>query len=345
MNVLNSVEYKKNLHKAISSIDLSKLKDKSILITGGLGLICSSIVDFLIIANTEQKLRVKIYVAARNKNAFEDRYGNYQDIYFVQYDAMKPIEWDFHLDYIIHGAGSASPELYTKEPVETVLSNFLGIYNILEYSKINKITRVLYISSSEVYGSKDTEDAFVEGQYGIVNIDNIRSSYPIAKRSSEMLCKSYSSEYNVDTVIVRPGHVFGPTASRKDKRISSEFAYKAAEGKELEMKSSGLQKRSYCYSIDATLQVLYALLYGANGEAYNIGSDDVTTIFEMASIYAKAGSVILKSTEPTKEELTAFNPMNNSSLNNSKIKELGYREVFSAEEGFMNTVKILKEMI
>lgn len=45
-----------------------------------------------------------------------------------------------------------------------------------------------------------------------------------------MICKAYTSEYEVDTVIVRPGHIFGPSAKKDDKRISSDFAFKAAMG-------------------------------------------------------------------------------------------------------------------
>lgn len=59
------------------------------------------------------------------------------------------------------------------------------------------------------------------------------------------------------------------------------------------MKSSGLQKRSYCYSVDCAIQILTALLKGEKGQAYNIGHDEITTIRQMAKIYAEAGNVKL----------------------------------------------------
>ena len=195
-----------------------------------------------------------------------------------------------------------------------------------------------------MYGKKTTESPFKEGHYGVIDINNIRSSYAIAKKAAEMLCKAYSCEYGVETVIVRPGHIYGPAARITDKRISSEFAFKAAKGNKLEMKSSGMQKRSYCYSIDCAVQILIALLKGENGQAYNIGNDQVTTIREMAEIYAQAGEVELTMIEPTKKELSTFNPMNNSSLDNMKIKELGYKDTFSVTEGLMHTVQIIKDM-
>lgn len=343
MTVLDSKLYNADLKKAVSRLDLSKMKDKSILITGGLGLICSSIVDLLIVANRVKNLNVRIYLAARNKQRFDDKYQQYQDICFVEYDALETVNFNFDIDYIVCGAGVASPNKYVSEPVETMLSNLTGVRNILEYARHNNAKRVVYISSSEIYGRKQTDEQFAEGVYGFIDLDSVRSSYAVAKQASELLCKSFTSEYGVDTVIVRPGHVFGPTASKMDKRISSDFAYKAAMGLSLEMKSSGLQKRSYCYTIDAAAAILIVLLKGYSGEAYNICTEEILTIREMAEIYAQTGHVSLSYVEPTEKEIKAFNPMNNSSLSFNKLKSLGFRQSFSTKEGLEHTVKILKE--
>ena len=339
MKLLESSQYRDDLKKAIKSLDLSKLDGMNIFITGGLGLICSTIVDILIAYG-----KTTIYVGARNKQQFQERFGGYDSVKFIQYDALNDLKLSITPDYIIHGAGLASPELYTSMPVETVLSNIDGVHSLLEFTKNNNVRRILYISSSEVYGNKTTEGPFVEGTYGEVDIDNIRSSYIIAKRASEMLCKAYTSEYGLETIIVRPGHIYGPSARKNDKRISSDFAYKAANGEKIEMKSTGLQKRSYCYSVDCAVQILIALIKGKSGEAYNVGHDDVTTIREMAQLYAKAGNIELIIKKPTEAEQKAFNPMNNSSLDNNKLKKLGYKDIFSTEDGLKHTVKILKEI-
>lgn len=339
MRLLDSSLYRDDLNKVVRNIALDELQEKTVFITGGLGLICSAVVDVLLASGD-----IKIYLGARNEQQFQERFSGFENVKFIKYDALSKLDLGFVPDYIIHGAGLASPDLYTSMPVETVLSNFDGVHSLLEFAKNHNVKRLLYISSSEVYGNKDTDAPFTEGQYGVIDIDNIRSSYAIAKRASEMMCKAYSSEYGVETVIVRPGHIYGPSSKTSDKRISSDFAFKAAKGEKLEMKSSGLQKRSYCYSLDCATQILTVLLKGQSGCAYNIGHDEITTIREMASIMAKAGNSELVVAEPTDEELKAFNPMNNSSLNNSKVKELGYKDLFGIEEGITHTVKILKEI-
>lgn len=340
-DILENKIYISDLQRVLNSIDLSKLQNEEIVITGGLGLIGSTIVDLLYISGIPSK----IYVPALRKEQFDNRYGKYKKIVFIPYNALEPFEMNITPAYIIHGAGLASPDLYTQKPVETVLSNFNGVLGWLKFAEQHDVKRILYISSSEVYGNKETNDPFKEGIYGKIEIDSIRSSYSIAKRAAEMICKSYTEEYGVDTVIVRPGHIYGPTASIKDRRISSDFAFKAARGEKLEIKSSGMQKRSYCYSIDSAVQILTVLLKGESGQAYNIGHDEITSIRRMAEILAKAGNVDLRVAEPTEEEKKAFNPMSNSALDNCKVKKLGYRDSFSVKEGLTHTVEILKEII
>lgn len=343
-DIIENSIYKEDLRLVAKEISLERLKNSSVLITGGLGLICSAVVDVLIFYNQSTDANIKIYVADINEEFYESRYGKYGCVECLKYDATKPIEFDVDVDYIIHGAGLASPELYVSRPVETMLSNFDGVHRLLDYSSKHNVKRLLYISSSEVYGIKESEDAFCEDKFGSVDINSVRSSYSEAKRAAEVLCKSYSSEYNIDTVIVRPGHIYGPTASPKDKRISSEFAYRASRGEDLLMKSSGLQKRSYCYSVDCASAILFALINGVKGESYNIGHDEVTRIRDMAFMIAEAGGVKLTVKDPTVEEMAQFNPMNNSSLNNEKIKSIGYRDVFSVSEGLEHTVKILRDI-
>ena len=344
MNILMSNTYRDDLKEIASSIEMKQFSNCTFLFTGGLGLICSAIVDFLVEYELANQIGLRIIVAARDRDRFEEKYGEYSFTDFMQYDAIDEFKCENTIDYIIHGAGLASPEKYTSAPVETMLSNINGINSLLKYSKNHTVKRIIYISSSEVYGTKDNEIPFFENDYGCIDIDSIRSSYPVAKRASEVLCRSYFSEYGIDVVIVRPGHIFGPSATEKDKRISSVFAFKAARGEALELKSSGLQKRSYMYSLDCAKAILIVLMNGVSGESYNIAAETVTTIREMALCYANAGGVSLLAVEPTITEIKNFNPMNNAMLNIDKLLKLGYHDTFTVKEGFAHTVRVLKDV-
>lgn len=323
-----------------------QIRGCSFLVTGATGLICSSFVDFLLAVNRSYDAGLTVFAAGRNESAVRERFGSDPAVQFVPYDALEDISFDIYADYIIHGAGNASPELYTSTPVETMLMNFSGIDGLLRYAQDHQTKRVLYISSSEVYGKKETAEPFREDEYGFVDLLNPRSSYSVSKRASETLCVSYAKEHGVDSVIVRPGHIYGPTASSRDKRISSQFAWAAAHGEKLVMKSAGTQLRSYCYCVDCAYAMLTVLLRGQPGEAYNISnSASVISIRRMAEILACAGNVTLEAAEPTAAEADAFNPMNNSALNSSKLESIGFQGLFDAETGLIHTVAVLKNII
>ena len=330
--------------------ELDAMAGKSILITGAAGLICSSVVDILFRYNDTHKTKIQVYAAGRWIEEMTARFGELTkrpDFVFVRYDASRTDNTiDISADYIIHGASNAFPDMIVKEPVETMLSNFLGMKYLLDYAKQHETQRILYISSSEVYGKKEDKDPFREGQYGYIDLLNPRNSYSVGKRASETLCASYRAEYGVSSVIVRPGHIYGPTASPHDNRVSSAWAYAAARGENIIMKSNGSQIRSYCYCLDCASAMLKVLLTGKDGEAYNISnSDSIISIKQMAEILADAGNVELKMELPTDEEKKGFNPMSNSSLDSDNLGKLGWKGLFNAKIGLTHTVDILKTLL
>jgi len=328
--------------------ELDSLAGKSVMITGAAGLVCSAIVDILFRYNDSHNCSIKILAAGRWYQEMYDRFEQLterEDFKFIPYDASKTQNIiNEHADYIIHGASNASPDMIVKEPVETMLSNFLGMKSLLDYAKEQGTKRLLYISSSEVYGKKDGAEPYREGQYGYIDLLNARNSYSVGKRAAETLCASYSDEYGVETVIVRPGHIYGPTASRHDQRVASSWAYAAASGRDIIMKSDGSQIRSYCYCLDCASAILKVLISGETCHAYNISNpNSIISIKEMANILAECGGVKLKMEIPTEQESKGFNPMSNSSLESGQLIELGWYGCFDAKAGFSHTVDILRE--
>ena len=328
--------------------ELDRLAGKSLMITGAAGLVCSAIVDIIFRYNDTHDDKIQVLAAGRWPEEMSARFGdlvNREDFTFVVYDASKTDNViDVHADYIIHGASNASPNMIVKEPVETMMSNFLGMKYLLDYAKEQGTTRILYISSSEVYGEKEGTEPYKEGQYGYIDLLKSRNSYSVGKRAAETLCASYADEYGMESVIVRPGHIYGPTASPFDKRVASAWSYAVAKGEDIVMKSDGSQIRSYCYCLDCASAMLKVLLCGENCHAYNISNpDSIISIKDMAEILSKSAGVELRMELPTEEERKGFNPMSNSSLESASLTGLGWHGCFDAETGFGHTVKILKE--
>lgn len=330
------MESAKRVAKNIPNIE--KLYGKTILITGGTGMICSAVADVLFYKNATDDAGIKVIFAGRNKRSVEQRFGG-ENWEFVEFDATQPFAQDMKVDYVIYGASNADPSSIAQYPVETIMANTTGLNDIIKHVEAG---RYLYISSSEVYGN-GSEAPYKEDAYGYVNILNPRASYPSSKRLAESLCAAYAAEYDKDFVMVRPGHIYGPTISARDSRASAQFSRNAAAGQDIVMKSSGAQLRSYCYVYDCASAILTVLTNGEKGGAYNISNkDSICTIREMAEALAKAGGVKVVVEEASSDEKKSYNLMTNSSLDATKLEGLGWRAEYGLEEGARNTVAGLR---
>lgn len=351
MTIYNSKLWINDLNKIIGMLpELESIAGKSMLITGATGLICSSVIDVLIQYNETHDVPIHIFAAGRCYETIVERFGDFckkEYFEYVPYDSTKGNnEINISADYIIHGASNAFPSRIVREPVETMLSNFTGMFHLLNYAKEHGSKRILYISSSEVYGYKESREPYKEGDYGFIDLLNFRNSYSEGKRATETLCVSFADEYGVDVVIARPGHIYGPTALPFDNRVSSAFAYAAARGENLVLKSDGSQIRSYCYCLDCASAIIKVLLLGNRICAYNISNpDSIISLKEMVRLLAEFGGVELLQQEATKEDRKGFSPMSNSALDSTRLQELNWTACFDVKTGLEHTVKILKDIL
>ncbi len=337
--------YKNDLLTGHDVPNIGKLNGKGVLITGAGGLICSALIDQLMMLNDMYQYNIRVYAAGRNKEKLEKRFLHWKNrIHFVEYDSTKTFTSAIPFDYIVHGASPSSPYAYSTQPVETMLANLVGIDNLLQIVKKNGHGRLLYISSSEVYGKKEGSQPYSEEDYGYVDILNSRACYPSSKRAAETLCAAYRKEYGVDFVTVRPGHIYGPTMVDSDNRAASEFLREARQGADIVMKSAGQQMRSYCYVIDCTNAILAVLLNGVSGEAYNISNpQSVVTIRDFAECVAKECDVKVVFENATDSEKASYNLMDNSSLTSEKLAGLGWKGMFDLQAGIKSTLGALKK--
>ena len=325
--------------------DLNQLKNKTIFITGSTGLIGSALTDYLLFLNKKHNMNIKIYLGARDYEKLCQRFHIYKkgsDFYFVNYDACKKLEINISFNYIIHCAGNGDPAKIVNNPVETILANTNGLTELLQYAKEKSSEKLLYISSSEVYGINETDKPHVENRFGIIDPSNVRSCYPLSKKCGENLCVSFSSEYKLPVVIVRPGHIYGPQMTKSDSRATAQFFRNVVSGNDIVMKSDGMQLRSYCYSLDCASAILSVLLKGENAGAYNISNPaSICTIKDFAQELAKlAGRSVVFETSSTAEK-KSYNMMSNSSLDSTKLEFLGWRACFSLQEGIAETLQQL----
>jgi nucleoside-diphosphate-sugar epimerase len=340
-----SAEYWADVECASNHVNSAEhLFGKKILITGATGMVCSAVVEILELLNKKHDAGISLYLAGRSEDRLKRRFGNEVDYKYVPFDALKSCMPDVGVDYIIHGASNSNPAAYGSEPVETLLANVIGTDSMLKLAQKND-ARMLYISSSEIYGGKEGNQPYSEGDYGFVDVLNPRACYPSGKRAAETLCLCYGKEYGVDTVIVRPGHIYGPSITESDTRASAQFTRDVLAGRNICMKSAGSQLRSYCYTLDCASAILSVLISGTTGEAYNISNkQSVVSIRTFAEVLAKTAGKEIEFDNPTDAEMKSYNMMSNSSLDSTKLEALGWSACFDIERGIRRMLEAMRQV-
>jgi len=347
MELLKSKAYCASIEDICADIDLSALRNKTLLIAGASGMLGSCLIDILGCWNQRQAAPCRIIAVSRNQEWAEKRFRTFWSrewFAFRAQDVCAPVkELSAAADYIIHAASSADPLQMAKNPVGTLLSNVLGTQNLLDYGRSHGMERFLFVSSGEVYGQPDADMSdFTEDYCGPLNLSSPRSCYPSGKRAAEVLCQSCISQYGIDAVIVRPCHLFGPTMLRGDSRAASEFLWSAADGRDIEMKSAGLLERSHCYVTDAAGAVLTVLLKGERGAAYNIADRQYQMrICEFAQEAAQSAGQKVVYKAPNEMERSGYSKTSRAVLDASRLGRLGWRP--RTDGAIKKTVEILRE--
>ena len=216
---------------------------------------------------------------------------------------------------------------------------------LLDYAKDHGGKRLLYISSGEVYGQGDLSlESFEESYAGYVDPTSPRSCYPNGKRAAETLCVSYTKQFGIDTVIVRPSHTYGPTATKADNRANAQFVNKGLAGEDIVLKSEGNQLYSYSYVADAVSALLYCLLYGECGQAYNVadpGSD--IALKDLARIVADYAGRQVVFELPDAKEAAGYSTATKAVLDAAKLRSLGWSAHYDMKNGLIRTIVILRD--
>ena len=252
---------------------------KKYFVTGGAGFIGSYIVNALI----DQGHSVFVYDLKSNK---EDDIRNLDRL----------LRGSAGCDGIFHLAAIPSVQFSIENPKETFEVNFTGTLNVLEAARINKIKRVVYSSSSAVYGDQEIfpikEDANCKPQ----------SPYAVQKYMGEHLCKLYSDLYGVETISLRYFNVYGQGQSSTGAYASviAKFLSLHSESKPLTITGSGNQTRDFIHVRDVVKANISAMESSTDlsCEYFNIGSGVQTSVNSVAKIFSDPIAYIEARHEP-----------------------------------------------
>lgn len=324
---------------------LEKLSASTLLISGGGGFLGAYILDIIDYCNSNiftapcKVICVENFITGvpeRIKHLMNNKY-----ISIVNKDVTKALNITNKLDYIIHCAGIASPTFYRKYPLETIEVNVTGLKNLLELARINKVKSFLYFSTSEIYGNPSPDNIPTPETYnGNVSCTGPRACYDESKRLGETLCVNYYKQYNVPVKVVRPFNVYGPGLRLDDRRVIPDYFMDAFTKKHIVIYSDGRPTRSFCYISDAVTGFLKAFLSQQNGEAFNIGNDEMEiSMYELAKMVAEeVGSVTIEYQESQEKSYLTDNPQRRCPELSKARRLLDYKPVVSLKEG-LNRLK------
>lgn len=270
---MNSVQ-EKDIKEFAQTFTLSKdLRETTFLITGATGLIGSTLVHCLLALNKQ----ITIIAPLRNEEKAKTMFTaeEQEHIRFIECDI---VNYDYTqlsgIDYIVHCAAPTASKFFVEHPVETFDIIYNGTKVLLDYARGNNIKGFVYLSSLEVYGEiHDDSKPITEDIQGYLDPLSVRSSYPMAKRAVENLCCLYAAEYGVPAKIARLTQTTGAGIARDDNRVIAQFARLASQGQDIILHTIGDAARPYCYTTDAISAILYIILKGRNGEAYNVANE------------------------------------------------------------------------
>ena len=194
-----------------------------------------------------------------------------------RFEDISGVFYAYRFEYVFHYAAVVGVKRTTDNPV-MVLRDIDGIRNILDLSKNTGVKRVLFSSSSEVYG----EPVEIPQNERTTPL-NSKLPYAIVKNIGEAFLRSYQKEYGLDYTVFRFFNTYGPKQSRDF--VVSKFMRAALAGEDITLYGDGLQTRTFCFIDDNTEACLNAFRRGeVVNDVVNIGSDVEITIKDLAEL-------------------------------------------------------------
>ena len=300
----------------------------TILVTGGAGFIGSHFVKRLVLAGEEVVVLDKLTYSGNPANlvGVEHRFfqGDIADKNAVAAaadgcDAIVNFAAETHVDRSILAAG------------DFITTDVYGTHVLLEYARERGV-RLLHVSTDEVYGDVPPGESSSEE-------DPIRASspYSASKAGGDLQVLAYVRTYGVDALITRGANTYGP--NQYPEKLIPLFVTNAFERQPLPVYGDGKQVREWLHAEDHGAGIELALREGKGGEIYNIGGEERENLAVIQRI------VELTDADPSLVRHVEDRPGHDRrySLDDSKLRNLGWKPEHSFESGLEQTIQWYRE--
>lgn len=249
-----------------------------------------------------------------------------------EYTQLSEIMLSRTIDYVFHYAAMVGVQRTLDNPM-SVLRDIDGIKNILQLSKNIEVKKIIYSSSSEVYGEPVSLPQIED-----VTPLNSKLPYAVVKNLGEAYFRSFHQEYGLEYNIFRFFNTYGPQQSNDF--VIPKLVHQALDNEPITIFGDGQQSRTFCY-IDDNIEATYKIFQDSslNNDVYNIGSDKIHTIKELAEIIIKvtnSNSELIHLPALKEGDMTRRQP------DISKMKTVLGKDLIPLEEGLKKLIHLMQ---
>jgi dTDP-glucose 4,6-dehydratase len=266
--------------------DWRAFKGARLFITGATGFIGRWLLETLRYADAAEALGVGATLLTRDPQAFARKapeLAAWPRLTVLRGDVKT---FDFpegEYTHVIHAATEASAALNANDPLAMFDTVVAGARRVFDFAVERKVARLLNLSSGAVYGPQPWEVALVaESWRGGPDCANPVNAYGEGKRAAEMLGAIYGKQFGLPVSTARIFAVLGPYLPLDTHFAAGNFLRDAMAGRKIVVQSDGRACRSYIYAGDLAAALWLMLARGPAGRAFNLGSEDVVSIRELA---------------------------------------------------------------
>ena len=311
------------------------------IVTGGLGFIGSNLIELLLSKNFKVLNIDKISYASNSYNIKDFlKNKNYSFIKANINDQTKILNIlnKFKPNGIFNLAAETHVDRSIDGPKEFFYSNTLGVFNLLEafkkYHKRNKFTKLIHISTDEVYGD------ILNGRSSEIWPYKPSSPYAASKASSDHIVYSYVRTFNLPAMVTNCSNNYGPR--QHPEKLIPKLIYNILNGIDLPIYGKGNNSREWIYVRDHCMALLKVYQKGKIGQFYNIGSNYNLNNLQITKKILSISEKILTKKKDVKIKFVKDRPGHDFryALNSNKIKsKLKWTPKYTFEKGIMKTFK------
>jgi len=310
-----------------------------VFVTGGAGFIGSHYVRSLLdggypaFADAEVTVFDKLTYAGNLANL--EPVADHPGYRFVQGDICDPDALDATLPghaVVVNFAAESHVDRSILGAADFAVTNFVGAQRIFDASLRHRVGRVLHVSTDEVYGTIPT------GSWTERHLLEPNSPYSAAKAGADLLARAYARTYGLNVSVTRCSNNYGPF--QFPEKVIPLFVTNLIDGRKVPLYGDGQNVRDWLHVDDHCRGIQVALEHGRPGEFYNIGGGRELTNSELTGMLLEACGVgweMVEYVEDRKGHDRRY------SVDDSKLRELGYAPRVPFEDGLAGTIAWYRE--